>query len=467
MSGQKNKLVENANFIVREFFRIRELSKHDFKLINSDDWAYSVPAASGGSWLIGRAAGESLDDLAREAGKRAGIARNISTIRLRELMQARFSERFLTGKIPITMSSIEKTLSIVGREAKTKCKNKKYLIPCHLMTEDEIGEFNIGPIKFRNRSHTRNYIIEKMKNSDLRGKKESDSRRRAYLRRLLRDGLLYYRDFRWSAEVEIIGCDDEVSRDIADYAVTSALNCMHLLFGASSTDNMRVGGPKLRRDNRAIFSLSPEGSLDVSLSMSGAGQINFASGWSSCFEREDFRKAVELCGVALEASVNPILERPLSRRFLDAAQWYGEAVRDESYSTKVVKYATALERMVITDEKNDIASILADRISAICITRPEIGEREKIIDQVKILYRARSKLVHGSMSPKSPELFRASYLGGMLGRDLLLLIISDFGNVGLREDNFSVSRLSKYYDMRVKFIENLIEESKNTQSDQC
>ncbi|WP_425954292.1 hypothetical protein, partial [Streptococcus suis] len=76
----KNKLVENANFIVREFFRIRELSKHDFKLINSDDWAYSVPAASGGSWLIGRAAGESLDDLAREAGKRAGIARNISTI---------------------------------------------------------------------------------------------------------------------------------------------------------------------------------------------------------------------------------------------------------------------------------------------------------------------------------------------------------------------------------------------------
>lgn len=58
---------------------------------------------------------------------------------------------------------------------------------------------------------------------------------------------------------------------------------------------------------------------------------------------ENFEHWRKLFSVALEAAVNPTLERTLSRRFLDAAQRFGEASRDESPATRTFKYVTALD----------------------------------------------------------------------------------------------------------------------------
>lgn len=73
---------------------------------------------------------------------------------------------------------------------------------------------------------------------------------------------------------------------------------------------MRIGGPALTFDRRAKLKISATGSLDYSLSSQGSSQVNFPNAWSERLEDPDMARVLELCGVALEAAVDPDLDRP-------------------------------------------------------------------------------------------------------------------------------------------------------------
>ena len=146
----------------------------------------------------------------------------------------------------------------------------------------------------------------------------------------------------------------------------------------------------------------------------------------------------------MELAVDPALNRSLSQRFLDAAQWFGEASRDKSPSTRVVKYVTALERMVMTEEHDDISRLVSDRVSAFCFDKPE--DREEWRAKVKKTYDLRSKLVHGSISPRSDEVWQGVLVGAQLCEITLLRVLNEFGVDGLKEDKFSSRRLGEWFN---------------------
>jgi hypothetical protein len=247
----------------------------------------------------------------------------------------------------------------------------------------------------------------------------------------------------------IKNCDSKTSKKLARRTVTSALDCIHLMFGAEHTDKMRIGGPRLEHDKRASLEIGANGKLNPGFSIGGPGQVGFREGWSAVLQHARYEQSAELIGIALESAVDPDLVRPLSRRFLDALSWFGEAVREESPAAQVVKFVTALERMVMTEEKDDIQSVISERIAALCYEHEDPLSRERWRVDAREAYDLRSRLVHGSMSPHDDTPQRRTGLCARLGEATLLNALHSFGKKGLKDDNVSASKLASHYGLIV------------------
>lgn len=442
MVRQTQQMIEDVGFIFSECARLRDLLIQGIDRISRDDASFSIPHPVSGDMLCGRAAAQRVEVLAEEMGRRGGLLGRVEFSTLKRTVANLIVERFVREKRPLDIKQMDRMLNTASKRARAACVDITHFVPCHLTLTKDPEELRIGPVIFRNRRQFRNLLAEKVRAYRRNGYDGQEY----WGRRLLLDALRYYRNFNWVAEVEVKGCDAVNSDIIAEQAVLSALDCVHLILGANWTDRMRVRGPAGQRDPRAKLTLSSEDQLDVSTSFGIAGQINFSDGWSQQLTDPDVAHVLGLCGVALEAAVNPDIERPLSRRFLDAAQWFGEAARDESPSTRVVKYATALERMVMTEEHEDINRHLSQRVAALCLEVPDVATFEAWRAKAQTLYGIRSKLVHGSMSPRSPDVEQGVHLGAELGRATILSAISKFGADGLRLDAFSSNRLGQWFE---------------------
>jgi hypothetical protein len=221
---------------------------------------------------------------------------------------------------------------------------------------------------------------------------------------------------------------------------------------------MRVGGPGISFDRRGKLTIDEEGELAVGASYGGSEQVNFADGWSSILKRGDVAHLLRLCGVALETAVDPDLDRPLSRRFLDASHWFGEAVREKSPAAKAVKFVTALERMVMTEEKDDITRLVSERVSALCFDPTEAGSLDIWRADAQRVYSLRSKLVHGAMSPHEKGINAGVILAAKLGEVTLLSAINTYSDKGLRDESINVRKLGDWYDAMVAWANRAIEE---------
>ncbi len=387
--------------------------------------------------LCGKAASLRLLEISSEALARRKLSGRVSTRNAQDETCKIIVRRFWTQKRVVNNSEFDKALNEIGNALELTCQCQTHFIPCHLTWALEPDEISIGPVIFRTRSSFRKAIQSRL--SGYAVKNGADAKRK---RKMLARVLRYYRQFRWVAEVTVRGCDKETSRLISERAVTSALDCFQLALGAQWTQKMAVEGIPGMWQRRGQLRLNSSGELSVSTSTSALGQVAFGKGWSSTLQDEELKLILHLSGVAIEAIVDPTKVMPLALRFLDAAQWFGEAVREKSASTSVIKFATALERMLMTDEKEDITSVLAGRLSALCF-RPTIpGDREHWRIKTRQLYTLRSKLVHGSLSPSDKQLMAVAPLGAELAEHALLNFLTQWGEESLRAPKMGTKELS-------------------------
>jgi len=413
------------------------------KSFPKEDMWDQLPAPGGGHWLCGRAAGERLDRLASEALRRAGIEGRAQLSTARRPIERLLVERFVTQGRPIDRKQVDRVIAAAGSWARSKCVDCIHFLPCHLMHSQQPQELKLGPVTFRNRSS----FAERIRCA-LRAEKANALARGGLgrERKFWLDSISYYKAFKWFAEVLVPVSDEKTSAKMARRAVTSALDCLHLLLGASHSDEMEVGGPRITRDRRGTLTFSNEG-LGASISIAGRGQVGYRDGWADALEREDVTQLLGLFDVAMEATIEPGAGRPLSRRFLDAAHWFGEAVREQnSPAAKIVKFVTALERMVMTDEREDIANTISTRIAALCAG---VGEHQKWVDDVREVYDLRSKLVHGSMSPTDPRVRQGVWKCARIAEQTLSMALHWFRPEGLRFEDFSNKRLAKNFEVLV------------------
>src|SRR5439155_2097489 len=85
-------------------------------------------------------------------------------------------------------------------------------------------------------------------------------------------------------------------------------------------------------------------------------------------------------------------------RLLTSLSWFGEAWKERAPLPKLVKFAISLEGLVMTGDKEGLTELLAERIAMLCSA--DTTERRQLYDEVREIYRARSKAVHGDFTEK-------------------------------------------------------------------
>lgn len=400
--ASSKEVVEHVNFILSECARLRELmAKGGLRNFDRRDSMSDIPHPSGtGSMICGWRASQKITLLAEEAAKRGAISRQVSSGLIRKQFAAMFVEWFFKQQRAVDIRQVDRLLSSVAKACRRHFKSKTHFLPCHLTYTNLPISISLGPVTFHNRSSATRVLLSN---------RATPSEARAmppHARRLTAQALKYSRNFRWLAEVKVTACDHEISKLLAEEAAIRALDAVHILIGAPYTSRMQIGGLDVRHDRRAALSVENGGSLEASTSAAYLGEARFDDSWSGLLEDAYGTAFLRMFGTALECVVDPKLNRPLSRRYLDAAQWFGEATRDKHPATKVVKFMTALERLLIPVQVENVTETLSNRIAALCLCPDRDVDDRSFSDwyaRAKIAYGLRSNLVHGSISPSDIE----------------------------------------------------------------
>lgn len=294
----------------------------------------------------------------------------------------------------------------------------------------------MGPVTFHSRAKFRRLLASSLWSDRHRFRKDTIAFRRI---------IEYYGAFSWIAEISLRGFEEDKSKETAEAAVRSAVDCLHLLLGYQNTHRLRVGGSTQSWEKRAGIR-KVEGNLTWEVSSHSTTDAGSEEEWPRIFADAGYERALGLCGTALRSIVEPEIERPLSHRFLDAAQWFGEAVRETSKAAKVVKYVTALERILMTDEKADITTTVSSRAAAFCYAIPSKSSLNAWKSEAQRAYAIRSKLVHGSMSPEADEVHEGIRLAAKVSDASIHSVLAALGEEGLLAEKVSAKRLAKWFD---------------------
>ena len=452
MVNAKLKWVEDVEFIFDEIGRFQALERQWFETHKAPEelkqgflWQLPHPTEPKRKVPCGRAGVERLDGLARVAAERAGIGNQLDALTIRPLLAKSLLRRFGIEGRSLEIQHVERAMSEAARAAKRSLHTITHYVPCHLMVAQSPNEFALGSVKFLSRKAFRRMIAKRLWQSREQNRKSHQ---------FLADVTRYYKSFGWVAEVTILDCDEKTSEKMAIQAVTYALDCLHLFFGPTHTSRMIVGGPAIHRDSRGRFLIQEE-DLKFSASYGGPGEVGFEDDWTKFFADPETSHIVQLFGTALEAAVNPKLVRPISERFLDAVSWYGEATRETSPAAKVVKYVTALERMLMTDEKDNITDLVSQRVAALCFDPGESDSFSHWQKKSQEAYGLRSRLVHGSFSQRDQRVPAGAWLAADIGRTAILNALSAFGHLGLRTDDAKRGQIANWFNGLVRHARRL------------
>jgi hypothetical protein len=400
--------VADIEFVFAECVRIQAAISDAVKnksaslkdLPKEDMWG-DLPRPDGeGPLMCGRAANHRLWRLAEQAVKFSDAVGTIEIEPVHKALGKILVQRFVTECRPIDEQEAERALSSAVREAKRARMDRTHYIPCRLMYSKGPTSFAIGPVSF----HARERFNELMASHfESYGRRDGENWQKEHDARLLTDARHYYDGFTWVGEVKILNCDGGTSLKRARMAVTGAVNFLHTLFGSYHTRRMDIGGPRLETDHRAHMSLDPKFGLYVSCSWNSTSAVGFEDDWGKFLEGEDMAVLLRAANKALETVVNPAVKRTLGSRLLDSAAWFGDAVREASPAAQIIKAVTALERLVMTSEHEDIKKTVSQRGAAIQYDPAGNKTFEELESELAEAYVMRSRLAHGSLSPFDPE----------------------------------------------------------------
>ena len=156
---------------------------------------------------------------------------------------------------------------------------------------------------------------------------------------------------------------------------------------------------------------------------------------------------------ALEPLVDPSVQRPLGMRLVDAAAWFGDAVREPSPAAQIIKSVTGLEALVMTGEREEITALLAARAAAVAY-HPALDKTfEQFEASLREAYEMRSRLTHGSLSPFDPEVEDYAPLCLQLAEEVISAGLELFESHGFMDRPRTQSELSDAFDALVSWVQ--------------
>lgn len=440
----------DIEFVISECARFSKMEFSEIRKLPLNDALSGMPHPSGeGSMLCGEKAELRLIDLAGTAISRSEFSGRLDLNCVTKNLKKNIVRRFLVESREINRREADRAVSAAIRLAAQSMIDLTHFIPCHLVAGDAPEAFSIGPVTFKKHRIAFNSIEPALQSYLEQNAKSADDPRQL-TEDLVSDAREYYGSFDWIAEVRIEKCDPSVSRKRAERIIQSALNCFHLLIGASHSSTMRVGGPNYKVDRRSKIEIDPDGVAEVSRSASWRGE-HLGDNWWETINSNGADELIELMGIAIEFGHDPSSPSPLGQRFVDAASWYGEAVRDSFSASRLVKYVTAIERIVTTKNEIQLSQTIASRGAAIMVAAG-VGDFSKDKKRIEEIYDMRCQIVHGSRSPIEPGMGPALWEAEKLARLIVLSSLHSFRAEGLKGKDLSTNRLDRNYDELVEFV---------------
>jgi hypothetical protein len=459
--------IEDVTFIMEEIIRFRSMSFEELKVhheTNRQDALCSIPhpEPERGILVCGREAYNRFYQIAeRHLATEPSLKNNFDAEVFANAVVEEFVRVFLKDAREVDQRWVNKMLSATVKKLKSKHKALTHYIPCVIVSDKEPQEFRIGPVrfmtvdKFLSENHEalenerRRLLEDGLKNRQemiekgLRTAEELLPENSAKFADMLVDGLTeYFKQFRWVAEVAIPECEEEVSLRRAEIVVEAALDILKLFFTESYGKNLRLGHSRGFAERTASLTREADEKLNIKIHR-GSEHVPGGSAW---FEKVTGKDPfyIKAAGTALQSLIDPRYVSHLGQRFLDALNWYGQAVTELRPSAQIIKYAAALERLTVTKKEKDLTQVVTRRTALLTYDKDK-GDFERAKKDAGEIYEWRSNLMHGSCSPFDRELDSVTPLAEKITRRALFVALDLFVYLDNTIENAKEIDLEKKY----------------------
>jgi len=412
--------IDDVEFIFQEVTRFAQMPVADMKRYlreNPYNIFTTLSKRSGGILFCGRAAYYRFDELADRTIKKGSVEAKAFDRRdyVRALRDA-FVEIFVEKGNTVNPSSVARMVNKANQIVKKEMVEVTHHIPCILFYEKEPATFTVGPVTF---TRTEKFLtdfehaIEVYHESSLSAfadglhqrkpvlsEDEITARAKGFADNHIGKIRTYYTEYDWVASVAIPPCHGSLSKSRAERTVDAALDVLRLFVPSYPERYRRANVPNAPSDMCELTS-DQSGHIHPTMRYEGRG-APAGDGWYTAILK-DADDLWHLFEQAIDDLRDEQKSDELNKRLLDAVNWFGQAVVETNPAAKVVKYAAAIERLTITGHIDlGIEKIVIQRTTFLNKDRTD-----KTVDQIKEdlgkFYQCRSDLMHGSMSPYSPE----------------------------------------------------------------
>jgi hypothetical protein len=410
------------------------------------------------SKLLGRDAAIRLGVITDRFLKSRPDRRKIDRSHIREEIKSLISVRFLKECRSLDGQSVDSLLGAAYKATVKDFEAREHFIPCTIFLTNKWTRFDVGPVAFFRRDEFDNQFhtpIDAMRkpgvdaaskptSEKLPGGAETIGQPKLRVDSFVDQVEDAFKPYNWIAVVSIPDASDKASFGAAIGMVKGALNAIKLLAGGSSSDRIRTAhdagipfkGAKLWR---AKEKFSAETNSSAPGNVWGDEILDLLTNGSL---KPFYRMAANVLRLCMPFNKIP----PLGSRFLDALSWYGDAVNDNSSAAKIMKFVTAIERIVGTEEQSDrgVTDIVVNRAALLYSSGGgSLGDCKAEIDE---LYECRSNLLHGTISPFDESVVAEASRADEIARMILLSGLDLFTALGMESPTMSPKKLRAVFD---------------------
>jgi hypothetical protein len=254
-----------------------------------------------------------------------------------------------------------------------------YYVPCAVVAQRETDQFAIGPVGF--------VLREKFLADNEVTIREAATGGDASITEIFLGRLKdFYSRFQWIASITVPPCDKEVSRQRAHECIQKALDVFKLLVGSTRASDVK----------QAYDAIAPFSSAEL-VSTSGTNfSLRFGGQGHDAVLNDRWYEQVT------RGPAWPLLEAALSNywatwadlgeiemRFIDALAWHSDAISERDLGARIVKFWTAIERVLSVSG----GSKIVPRAAVLWSEKPD--EFDQRLKAANSLYGKRSCVIHG------------------------------------------------------------------------
>ncbi|WP_282114065.1 HEPN domain-containing protein [Pseudoalteromonas arctica] len=206
-------------------------------------------------------------------------------------------------------------------------------------------------------------------------------------------------DYNYYLEISVpVKCSEKLSLQLAEKTRDATYNSLKLLATRLSPRAIPLVASNDRSSHRFDFHKSGKDKANMSISTThrfSSFQFDSKQFWQAFNKgRTSENNLIDTTFMIPELLLTPNFS---SQRVVDrmerALLWYGDASTEPNYYQQIQKLVSSVES-IVNYKENDLTKIFIKRVTHLHITRN--GLSKSVEDEAEKLYKARSKIVHGS-----------------------------------------------------------------------